>query len=127
MESFLLVALTAISTAAILKYRQPNRLRKIKFRQSALHLVVKSALPTNKEANMLKKTQSKKFVEDNTIRVIRTPDNKAYWVDKNVFYYLDLSDGEFDPSQAKVVDTSTLSKEEIDELLFILDNLKNGK
>lgn len=83
-------------------------------------------MPSNAELQNQKKRQSNVHNKGNVVRVIRTPDSKAYWVEDNIFYYADVVDGQFDPTEKKAVDTSELSKKEINKLLFILDNLQNG-
>lgn len=123
---FILGCLTILLPLAILKKRKSIRMRKIAFRQSSLHLLVKPMLPSNAEAKMLKKTQSKIHDEQNVVKVLRN-NNMVYWVEDNVFYSAKMVNGEFDPSTAEKVDTENLSTEEVKELLFILDNLKNGK
>lgn len=127
MEFFIAGCLTTLIIVAIIKRRQKRiRLKKIGFKQSMLHHIVKHMMPSNAELNSKKKRQSNVHSKGNTVRVIRTPDNKAYWVEDNIFYYADVIDGQFDPTEKKAVDTGELSKKEINKLLFILDNLQNG-
>lgn len=120
--------LTIVSIFAILKIRKAKtlQLKKIIFRQSFMHETLKDLLPSNSELRQDKKTQSRLHIEKTTTRFIKTPDNKVYWVVGNTFYCADLIDGSFDPAEAKPVNTENMSKKQLDELLFILDNLKNG-
>jgi hypothetical protein len=53
-------------------------------------------------------------------------DNKAYWVKDNVFYSADTDNGDIVSPTAEPVDISTMSKKDIDKMLFILDNLRKG-
>jgi len=53
--------------------------------------------------------------------------NLAYWVSDNIFYVADAIDGEVIPQTAKPVDTNSMSRRDLDKMLFILDSLKNGK
>lgn len=124
MKSFFLQILTWFSHFDILK-RKKIKLRRILFRQSLVHESVKNVLPTNAELRKKKKTQSRNLHEKKTIRIVYAPDNKAYWVSENVFYCADLIDGEVDLENAKPIDTHDISKQEIERLLFILDNLRN--
>jgi len=127
MEFFAAGCLTTLVLIGILKRRQKRiRLKHIGFKQSMLHHIMKGMIPSNAELNSKKKRQSNVHNTGNVVRVIRTPDSKAYWVEDNIFYYADVVDGQFDPNAKKAVDTSELSKKEINKLLFILDNLKNG-
>lgn len=90
-----------------------------------LYHIVKGVLPTNAELKGDKKRQSMVHHGGNVVKVIQTPDSKAYWTENNIFYCADVVDGQFDPSAGVPVDTSNLSKKEINKLLFILDNLKS--
>jgi hypothetical protein len=54
-------------------------------------------------------------------------DNKAYWVKDNVFYFAETDSGDIIDVTAKPVDISSMSKQDIDKMLFILDNLRKGK
>lgn len=120
--------LTTILIAVIIKIVNTKRikLKKILFRQSLIHQSIKYFLPTNSDLKSTRVRQSKNHLNRNTTRVIQTPDNKVYWVANNVFYYADLVDGEFDPANAKQINTENLSKKQLEELLFILDNLNKG-
>lgn len=126
MEVIAASILTAIVIVAILSKKRTIKLKKIGFRQSTLHMIIKDILPTNQEFKQKTVTQSKLHMEKSTIRVIKTSDNKVYWVDNNNFLCADIVDGEFDKDLGKPIDTSSLSKEEVNDLLYILDNLKNG-
>lgn len=126
METFIIGCLTSFILIAIIN-RTKRRivLKRIGFRQSMLHHIVKDMLPTNAFLDSQKDRQSKKYRGSAAIKVIQTPDNKAYWVENNTFYSAELVNGQFDPSSGTPVDTNNMSRKEIDKLLFILDNLKS--
>lgn len=128
MLNWLLMGLTLINLIAIIKSRinKKSILNKYVHRQSTIHQVAKLILPTNDELLSRKPTQYKNYIKNKTIRVITAPDGKAYWVKDNKFYCIETDNGEFDPSQGKEIDTSSLSKKEIDKLLLILDNLNRS-
>lgn len=99
---------------------------KIKYRQSHIHEVIKDFLPKgiiNKPFRI--DSQSKRHTEKNMIRVIMI-DGKAYWVSENIFYVSETVNGDPDLETAKPVDTSNMSKQEIEKMLSILDTLKKG-
>ena len=129
MFKWMLLGLTLINLIAILKSRinKKSVLNKYVHRQSTVHQVAKLILPKNSELLSRKPTQYKNYIKNKTIRVITAPDGKAYWVQDNKFYYAEFDDnGNFDPTLAKEVDASALSKKEVDKLLLILDNLNRG-
>jgi len=97
------------------------------FRQSTIHSLIKDSIPSNLYQKEKKPSQSQLHTEKTTIKVIMAPNNKAYWVSQNVFYCADMQDGQFDPTSAMPVDVASMSKVEIEDMLFILDNIRNGK
>jgi hypothetical protein len=72
-----------------------------------------------------KYSQFEKRKESLTTKVV-VLNNKAYWVDNNMFYIGDSIDGKVLQETATPINTEDLSKNEISKLLFILDKLKNG-
>jgi len=126
MESLLTAVLTSIFLAVILNRKHRSKLKKISFSQSALHMIVRDMLPSNRELKSKVATQAKLHMDKSTVKVIRTPDNKVYWVENNNFYFAEIVDGEFNTNSGQLINTENLSKKEIEDLLFILDNLKNG-
>lgn len=123
-----LIGLTILNVLAILiKGRKPKvSLKKYVYKQSTLHQIAKLVLPTNAELIARRPTQYKNYIKHKTVRVITTPEGKAYWVKDNKFFWANVQDGEFDPDLGKEINTNELSKKEIDKLLFILDNLNRG-
>ena len=122
------IILTIVSITAIIIKRKNKKLniKKLSFSQSGIHNAIKDLLPKNSELRKKAVSQSRKHDKEKSIRVIYTPDQKAYWVVQNTFYCADLINGQLDPSTGKPVETDGLSKKDIEKLLFILDNLKNG-
>lgn len=120
------ILLTIVNVAAIIiRRRKKLNIGKLSFRQSSIHNVIKDLLPSNSDLRKPVVSQSTKHDKDKKIRVLYTPDKKAYWVVQNTFYCADIVDGNFDPQNGKPISTEGLSKKEIEKLLFILDNL-NG-
>jgi hypothetical protein len=66
-----------------------------------------------------------KHIEENTVKIIFIED-KAYWVNNNIFYCAEAVGNSIDTDTTQPVDTTSMSKKDIDKMLFILDNLKNG-
>lgn len=109
----------------LVQKKQDKPYNKVLYRQSDKHNLLKdffAKVPTKKN----KTSQSKKVAERNVIRVI-VIDDKAYWVSENIFYVSDVVGEEPDPSTAKPVDTTNMSKKDVDKMMFILDNLNGGK
>lgn len=128
MEIFVYIGLTVLNIIAILIRRRKTKisLKRYVYRQTTLHQIAKMVIPKNEELILNKPSQYKNYIKNKTVRVITTPDNKAYWVKDNKFYCADVQDGEFNPEMGKEISTDSLSKKEVDRLLFILDNLNRG-
>jgi hypothetical protein len=98
----------------------------IAYTQSSIHLMIKDFLPKTLYEKPRPYSQSLKHVEENTVKVIFI-EGKAYWVSNNIFYCAELDGDTVSPDTAQPVDTTNMSKKDIDKMLFILDNLQNGK
>lgn len=108
-----------------------NRGRKVKnfpgivYSQSSIHLMIKDFLPKGLYEKPIEQSQALKHIEKNTVKVIFI-DSKAYWVSNNIFYCAEAIGSNVDIDTTEPVDVSNMSKKDIDKMLFILDNLKNG-
>jgi archaellin len=99
---------------------------KILYRQSDMHNILKDFFFKDIFDDKVVTSQSKIWREKQTTRVVII-DQKAYWVSNNMFYVGDTVEGKVRPETGRPLDTTKMSKKEIDKMLFILDNLKNGK
>lgn len=71
------------------------------------------------------KSQSKNHYDKTNIKVIIV-DSNAYWIKDNIFYKAPLVNHLIDKDSAEQVDTTDMSKVQLDQMLFILDKLKEG-
>jgi hypothetical protein len=97
----------------------------IVYSQSNIHVMIKDFLPKSLYEKPMQKSQALKHAEKNSVKVIFI-ENKAYWVANNIFYCAEAFSGNVDIDTTRPVDTNNMSKRDIDKMLFILDNLKNG-
>jgi hypothetical protein len=128
MEYFLSIILTLVLTWSIIKLngnKVSKTLKSIKYTQSDIHESIRAFIP--KKINNKKKieSQSAKHAANTMIKIIVVED-KAYWVKDNIFYFADALDGDIVSPTAKPVDIESMSKQDIDKMLFILDNLREG-
>lgn len=72
-----------------------------------------------------KKSQSKNHEKETNVRVIIV-DGQAYWIKDNIFYNAPLINDLVDKESAQRVDTSSMDKVQLDQMLFILDKLREG-
>jgi hypothetical protein len=124
LASVLTLALSLIVIIWVGSKRKISR-KKIIYRQSDTHIFLKEFFSRDTEIKN-KKTQSKKRQEENSTKIIITEDDIAYWVVDNIFYTTRVIDDKPDFDNARPVDTSNMSKKELDKMLFILDNLDRG-
>jgi virulence-associated protein VapD len=129
MEYLITLCLTLIvfcSIIVILKKKQINSFSKIVYRQSDMHNILKDFFFKDIDNDKVFMSQSKIWRERQTTKVVIL-EKKAYWISNNIFYVGEAVDGKVKPETGQPLDTSNMSKREIDKMLFILDNLKNGK
>ena len=130
MNKYLLTAmLTTFVFFAILLYSNKKRKKlfnKVIYRQSDMHNMLKDFFFKDIDNDKVLTSQSKIWRERQTTKVVIL-DQKAYWISNNIFYVGEAVDGIVKPETGQPLDTSNMSKREIDKMLFILDNLKNGK
>ena len=126
MQYFLAFGLTlCLTTYIIYRGRKVKTLPGIVYSQSGIHMMIKDFLPKTLYEKPQLKSQLSNYVEKNTVKVIFIED-KAYWVSNNIFYSAEAVGGNVDIDTTEPVDTTNMSKKDIDKMLFILDNLKNG-
>jgi hypothetical protein len=120
------VGLTLLLTSYILyKGRKLKSFSGIAYSQSSIHLMIKDFLPKDLYEKPRRESQMSKHIEENTVKIIFIED-KAYWVNNNIFYCAEAVGNSIDIDTTQPVDTTSMSKKDIDKMLFILDNLKNG-
>ena len=125
-QYFIAIGLTlCFSTYILYKGRKIKSFPGIVYSQSSIHLVIKDFLPKTLYERPRQQSQSLKHIEKNTIKVIFIED-KAYWVSNNIFYCAEAIGGSVNVDTTEPIDTANMSKKDIDKMLFILDNLKNG-
>jgi len=105
-----------------IKYK-PNKFR---YSQSHIFEIVEPLLPLIPPATKSRNTQSYKHEEKFNVRVIIFGDN-AYWVKENIFYTAKIYDNQIDRDSTSVVDIMSMGSVELDKMLFIIDQLRDGK
>jgi hypothetical protein len=125
---FLISVLTFLSLSTIIGYMSKkfsqNNDDLIRYSQSHIHYIIKDYIPKPTRP-ALDRSQSLNHETKQHVKVIITED-KAYWIMNNNFYSANVVEGSIDKDSTSVVDTFSLDQEELDKMLFILDQLKNG-
>lgn len=129
MEYVIAIGLTLIASWSIIelnRYRVLKNLNNVRYSQSDIHQTIINFMPQKINNRKEVESQSAKHAASTMIKII-VIDNKAYWVKDNVFYFAETNNGDIVDVTAKPVDISSMSKQDIDKMLFILDNLRKGK
>ena len=119
----------AIFIVAKFFYHEEKNTKKVniyRYSQSTIHHIVspfinKDTLKKNKRV-----TQTRKHFDKTNLRVIIVED-EAYWIKDNIFYTARMTSEGVDKETTSVVDTMDMDKVQLDKMLFIIDQLRDGK
>ena len=128
MEYLLVIGLTLLSYWSIIKISNKKRmifLSKNKYRQSSIYEMVKDVIPKQRFDKPKVITQSQRHIQKNMLRVV-IADGSAYWILNNVFYTANAINGRVDEETIKPLDIENMPVKELDKMLSILDDLKQG-
>ena len=128
MEYLLIIGLTLLSYWSIIKISNKRRmifLNKNKYRQSSIYEMVKDVIPKQRFDKPKVITQSQKHIQKNMLRVV-IADGSAYWILNNVFYTANAINGRVDEETIKPLDIENMPTKELNKMLSILDDLKQG-
>jgi len=98
----------------------------VRYSQSHIHEIVSPLVPNLKEYKKVINRQSSKQEEKTNIKVVIF-DDKAYFVKDGTFYCAEMHGTEIDGANATLVDTMGMDKVQLDKMLFIMDQLRDGK
>ncbi len=125
----MILGLTLILAWSILRVGKRNKKKPFSrtlHKQSDTHRLMKLFFSMPLSNNQQNFSQLTKHKEKGMIKVM-VLGNEAYWISNNIFYVAEAINGEVQRHTTKPIDTSTLSKGDLDKMLFILDSLKDGK
>ena len=128
MEYLLVIGLTLLSYWSIIKISNKRRLiflNKNKYRQSSIFEMVKDVVPKQRFDKPKVITQSQRHIQKNMLRVV-IAEGSAYWILNNVFYTANAINGRVDEETIKPLDIENMPTKELDKMLSILDDLKQG-
>ena len=128
MEYLLVIGLTLLSYWSIIKISNKRKmifLNKNKYRQSSIYEMVKDVVPKQRFDKPKVITQSQRHIQKNMLRVV-IADGSAYWILNNVFYTANAINGRVDEETIKPLDIENMPTKELNKMLSILDDLKQG-
>ena len=114
-------------TTRLIAYNKVNNKKDIpRYSQSHIHMLILPLLPEIRKYKKKMITQSSKHEEKTNVKVV-IMDNKAYFIKNGTFYCADMHGTEIDGANATSVDTMAMDKVQLDKMLFIMDQLRDGK
>jgi len=128
MQYVLAIGLTLVIFWSIIefnRYKVSKIIRNISYSQSDIHQRIIEIVPKRINNKIKIESQSAKHAA-NTMIKIKLIEDKAYGVKDNMFYFAETNGGDIVDVTAKPVEISDMSKQDIDKMLFILDNLRKG-
>jgi len=128
MKYLLVIGLTLLSYWSIIKISNKRRmifLNKNKYRQSSIYEMVKDVVPKQMFDKPKVITQSQKHIQKNMLKVV-IANGSAYWILNNVFYTANAINGRVDEETIKPLDIENMPTKELNKMLSILDDLKQG-
>jgi hypothetical protein len=115
---FFIVARFASTRFTIENAKNPYR-----YSQKNIHHLVSPYIGGIKKPN--KKTQSINHFNKTNLKVIIV-DGEAFWVKDNTLYTAKMTQDGVDKETTSVVDTMSMDKVQLDKMLFIIDQLRDG-
>jgi hypothetical protein len=100
-------------------------LGKDRYKQSYIYEIIKDVVPKQIFDKPKVITQSQKHIQKNMLKVVIT-EGKAYWILGNVFYTANAINGRVDEETTMPLDVQDMPAKELNKMLSILDDLKQG-
>lgn len=115
------------ATSIFLRYNDKvSKIPRIRSSQAYTFIVLKNLIAEATLPKKKKETQASKHDEKSNVRVILL-EKHAYWIKDNSFYIADVDSEGIDGESARIVDTMGMDKVQLDKMLFIIDQLRDGK
>lgn len=129
MQYLIAVYLTFLAISFIIKRRgkkAKNIFSETIMKQSDIHNIMKIFFSRTNVIAAKKQSQMERHEDAGKIEVLIIED-KAYWVADNTFFTANMVNGFIDQETTRPINTENMEKKEIEKMLFILDNLQDGK
>lgn len=131
MEYFLGSILTLVVVFFVGRFINKSRAESekifVRYSQSHIYDLIVDLVPSNNDLANDIESQATKHYDRLFIQTVIS-DDQAYWIRDNVLYVASLTDdGSVDKDTAKQVDTISMSRVELDKIMFIVEKLTKGK
>lgn len=100
-------------------------IQKVNQSQTYIHNLIGPYMLDNEEMRKPIVSQTTKHLDKMFVRVVIT-DDKAYWIQDNIFYVADCVDGDVDKSTAQEVDTMAMDRVQLNKIMLVVEKLREG-
>ena len=122
---FVLTLLASLAIIAIINKKINKKMSRTLYSQKDTHELFKYFFAIDSSNQKKRLSQLTKHTEKSMIKVM-VIGQEAYWVSDNTFFVANAINGEVEAGSATPVDVENMSKNDMNKMLFILDNLQNG-
>jgi hypothetical protein len=121
----ILTLLVSLAIIAIVKKKINKKMSRTLYSQKDTHELFKYFFSIDSSNQKKRSSQLTNHTEKSMIRVM-VIGQEAYWVSDNTFFVANAINGKVEAGSATPVDVENMSKNDMNKMLFILDNLQNG-
>jgi hypothetical protein len=122
---FILTLSVSLIIIFIMKKKINKKMSRTLYSQRDTHELFKYFFSIESSNQKRHPSQLTNHAEKSMIKVM-VMDQEAYWVSDNTFYVANAINGEVEAGSATPVNVENMSKNDMNKMLFILDNLQNG-
>ena len=122
---FVLTLLASLAIISIINKKINKKMSRTLYSQKDTHELFKYFFAIDSSNQKKRLSQLTKHTEKSMIKVM-VIGQEAYWVSDNTFFVANAINGEVEAGSATPVDVENMSKNDMNKMLFILDNLQNG-
>jgi uracil DNA glycosylase len=122
---FFLTLFISFPIIFIMKKKISKKMSRTLYSQKDTHELFKYFFAIDSSNQKKRLSQLTKHTEKSMIKVM-VIGQEAYWVSNNTFFVANAINGEVEAGSATPVDLENMSKNDMNKMLFILDNLQNG-
>jgi hypothetical protein len=120
--------ITAFTFILFFKYIKPKFTTKsinIDYTQTHIYEVVKNFLPDEMFDSKIPNSQTFEYIRKTTMKILFFKD-QAYWINNNQLFTAKMLNGEINQDSIIEVDTMGMDKVQLDNILFVVEQLRNG-
>jgi hypothetical protein len=122
---FGLTLVVSLAIIIIMNKKINKKMSRTLYSQKDTHELFKYFFAIDSSNQKKRLSQLTNHIEKSMIKVM-VIGQEAYWVSDNIFFVANAINGEVEAGSAKPVDIDNMSKNDMNKMLFILDNLQNG-